>query len=84
MDIKAKVTIFAEGTRGSLFRQVSDKLNLREGKNPEVFEEGVKEIIQMPAGTVTPGQVIHTLGFPLYKSIGGTFQSRRAGNPSFL
>lgn len=73
MDIKAKVTIFAEGTRGSLFRQVSDKLNLREGKNPEVFEEGVKEIIQMPAGTVTPGRVIHTLGFPMYKSIGGTF-----------
>jgi electron-transferring-flavoprotein dehydrogenase len=73
MDIKAKVTIFAEGTRGSLFRQVSDKLNLRDGKNPEVFEEGVKEIIQMPPGTVTPGQVIHTLGFPMYKSIGGTF-----------
>jgi electron-transferring-flavoprotein dehydrogenase len=71
--IKAKLVIFAEGTRGSLFRQVSDKLNLREGKNPEVFEEGVKEIIQMPAGTVTPGQVIHTLGFPMKKSVGGTF-----------
>jgi len=73
MDIRAKITIFAEGTRGSLFRQVSTKLNLREGKNAEVFEEGVKEIIQMPEGTVKPGQVIHTLGFPLYKSIGGTF-----------
>ncbi|MGE3975148.1 MAG: 4Fe-4S dicluster domain-containing protein [Bdellovibrionales bacterium] len=73
MNIKAKVTIFAEGTRGSLFRQVAQKLDLFAGKNPEVFEEGVKEIIQMPAGTVTPGQVIHTLGFPLYKSIGGTF-----------
>lgn len=71
--LKSKLVVFAEGTRGSLFRQVSKKLNLREGKNPEVFEEGVKEIIQMPAGTVKPGQVIHTLGFPLYKSIGGTF-----------
>lgn len=71
--LRAKVTIFAEGTRGSLFKQVSQKLNLREGKNPEVFEEGVKEIIQMPAGTVKPGRVIHTLGFPLYQSIGGTF-----------
>lgn len=71
--LKAKTTVFAEGTRGSLFKQVSEKLNLRAGKNEEVFEEGVKEIIQMPAGTVEPGQVIHTLGFPLHKSIGGTF-----------
>jgi electron-transferring-flavoprotein dehydrogenase len=73
MILKSKLTVFAEGTRGSLFKQVSDKLNLREGKNEEVFELGVKEIIQMPEGTVKPGQVIHTLGYPLYKSIGGTF-----------
>lgn len=71
--LKSKVVIFAEGTRGSLFKQVQTKLNLRDGKNPETYEEGVKEIIQMPAGTVKPGQVIHTLGFPLKKSIGGTF-----------
>ncbi len=71
--LKSKLVIFAEGTRGSLFKRVSEKLNLRDGKNPEVFEEGVKEIIQMPPGTVTPGQVIHTMGFPLKKSIGGTF-----------
>lgn len=71
--LKAKTTIFAEGTRGSLFKQVSKKLDLRKGKNDEVFEEGVKEIIQMPAGTIEPGQVIHTMGYPLNKSIGGTF-----------
>lgn len=71
--LKSKVVIFAEGTRGSLFKQVEKKLDLRAGKNPEVFEEGVKEIIQMPAGTVEPGKVIHTMGFPLSKSIGGTF-----------
>ncbi len=71
--IKAKVVVFAEGTRGSLFKQVNRKLKLQEGKNPEVFEEGVKEIIQMPPGTVTPGQVIHTMGFPLKNSNGGTF-----------
>lgn len=71
--LKSKITIFAEGTRGSLFKQVSKKLNLRQGKNAEVFEEGVKEVIQMPAGTVEPGQVIHTMGYPLHKSIGGTF-----------
>jgi electron-transferring-flavoprotein dehydrogenase len=71
--IKSKVTIFAEGTRGSLFKAVAKKLNLRKGKNPEVFEEGVKEVIQCAKGTIKPGQVIHTMGFPLSKSIGGTF-----------
>lgn len=71
--LNSKVVIFAEGTRGSLFKQVEKKLNLRAGKNPEVFEEGVKEVIQMPPGTVEPGQVIHTVGFPLSKSVGGTF-----------
>lgn len=71
--IKSKVTVFAEGTRGSLFQQVAKKLNLWEGKNPEVFEEGVKEIIQMPPGTVKPGVVIHTAGFPLDRTIGGTW-----------
>jgi electron-transferring-flavoprotein dehydrogenase len=71
--LKSKLVIFAEGTRGSLFKKVSEKLNLRAGKNPEVFEEGVKEIIQMPKGTVEAGKVIHTMGFPLKKSIGGTF-----------
>ena len=73
MILKSKVVIFAEGTRGSLFKEVQKKLNLRDGKNAEVFEEGVKEVIQMPAGTVEPGQVIHTFGYPLKKSIGGTF-----------
>ncbi len=71
--LKARVVVFAEGTRGSLFRQLSRKFDVWAGKNPEVFEEGVKEIIQCPPGTVEAGQVIHTLGFPLKESIGGTF-----------
>lgn len=73
MDLRAKLTIFAEGTRGSLFQKVSAKLGLAAGKNPDVYELGVKEVIQCPEGTVEAGHVIHTLGFPLSKSIGGTF-----------
>ncbi|MES2856402.1 MAG: electron transfer flavoprotein-ubiquinone oxidoreductase [Bdellovibrionota bacterium] len=73
MLLKSKVTIFAEGTRGSLIQQVSKKLGLMDGKNPDVYELGVKEIIQCPPGSVVPGQVIHTLGFPLRKGVGGTF-----------
>ncbi len=73
MLLKSKITVFAEGTRGSLFQKVAAKLGLTEGKNPDVYELGVKEIIQCPAGTVTPGRVIHTLGFPMKKGVGGTF-----------
>ena len=73
MLLKSKVTIFAEGTRGSLFQKVSKRLGLMDGKNPDVYELGVKEIIQCPPGTVTQGQVIHTLGYPMYKGVGGTF-----------
>jgi len=73
LEIRAKITIFAEGTRGSLFKHVSKALNLRANCHPEVFEEGVKEIIQCQPGRVKPGQVIHTIGFPLKESIGGTF-----------
>lgn len=71
--VKSKVTIFAEGTRGSLFKAHAKKLNLFAGKNADVYEEGVKEIIQCRKGSIKPGKVIHTLGFPLSKSIGGTF-----------
>ncbi|MCB9072352.1 MAG: electron transfer flavoprotein-ubiquinone oxidoreductase [Bdellovibrionaceae bacterium] len=73
MLIKAKVTIFADGTRSPLLKTVAEKLGLRDGRNPEVFELGVKEIIQLPKGSLPAGHVTHTLGFPLSKTIGGTF-----------
>ena len=73
MIIKAGITIFADGTRSPLFKRVSEKLNLRKGKNPEVFELGVKEVIQLPQGQGVTGEVIHTMGFPLTKGVGGTF-----------
>lgn len=71
--LKAKVTIFAEGTRGSLFQKVAEKLGLMKDRNPDVYELGVKEIIQCAPGTIEPGQVIHTMGWPLTRGIGGTF-----------
>ncbi len=73
MLLKSKITVFAEGTRGSLFQKVAAQLGLMDGKNPDVYELGVKEIIQCPPGTVEAGRVIHTLGFPLRKGVGGTF-----------
>lgn len=75
MDVKAKVTIFAEGTRGSLTKQVVSKLGLDAGKNPQVYATGVKEVWHVPGIDATKkGHVVHTMGYPLDTStFGGGF-----------
>ena len=73
-DIFAKVTVLGEGSRGSLTKKLVEKLNLDEGKNPQVYACGVKEIWELPKGRVTPGFVMHTLGYPLPNDVfGGGF-----------
>ncbi len=73
-DIRAKVVILGEGTRGSLTKNLIDRHELMQGCNPQVCAVGVKELWQMPSGTVPPGYVAHTLGFPLGQAIfGGAF-----------
>ena len=68
IDLLAKVTVFGEGARGNLVQDISQKLNLFSGKMPQVFETGVKEVIQLPEDnyfTSSRGNEIHTLGYPL-------------------
>ena len=73
-DIRAKVVILGEGTRGSLTKNLIDRHELMQGCNPQVWAVGVKELWQMPSGTVPPGYVAHTMGFPLGQAIfGGAF-----------
>ena len=73
-DIRAKVIILGEGTRGSLTKNLIDRHELMQGCNPQVWAVGVKELWQMPSGTVPPGYVAHTMGFPLGQAIfGGAF-----------
>jgi electron-transferring-flavoprotein dehydrogenase len=62
--VEAAVTIFAEGTRGSLAKQLIAKKNLHEGKNPQIYSLGVKELWSVPEGTLKAGEVYHTMGFP--------------------
>jgi electron-transferring-flavoprotein dehydrogenase len=72
--IEAKLTIFAEGTRGSLTRQLIQKYKLDQGKNCQVFSLGVKELWSVPEGNIKPGEVYHTMGYPLnMKEFGGGF-----------
>lgn len=64
VDLLAKVTVLGEGSRGSLAKQVMQRLGLMEDKEPQVFSLGIKELWEVPAGNFDEGKVVHTLGFP--------------------
>ncbi|MFZ2491606.1 MAG: electron transfer flavoprotein-ubiquinone oxidoreductase [Thermoanaerobaculia bacterium] len=65
VDVKAKVTILAEGPRGTLTKQLAETFDLYAGRNPQVYSVGVKELWQLPDDRFAPGSVVHTMGFPL-------------------
>ena len=72
--IEAKLTIFAEGTRGSLAKQLIKKYDLEKDKNVQVYSLGVKELWSVPEGNIKAGEVYHTMGYPLnMKEFGGGF-----------
>jgi electron-transferring-flavoprotein dehydrogenase len=74
VDLKAKVTILAEGARGSLTKQVVPRLGLDAGRFPQVYSIGVKELWEVPKGRLARGAVVHTMGFPLdSRTFGGGF-----------
>ncbi len=74
VDVRARVTVLAEGARGTLARQLEHELDLQAGRNPQVYSIGVKELWELPPGRVEPGEVIHTMGWPLGTEIfGGGF-----------
>ncbi|MBI2266056.1 MAG: electron transfer flavoprotein-ubiquinone oxidoreductase [Armatimonadetes bacterium] len=74
IEIRAKVTVFGEGPYGSLAQDLIKKLKLCEGKNPQSYATGVKEIWEIPPGRIKKGHVIHTMGYPLGNdTFGGGF-----------
>lgn len=64
VDLHAKITVLGEGSRGSLTKQVVERLNLDEGKEPTVYSLGIKELWEVPDGNIEEGFVVHTLGYP--------------------
>ncbi|MFQ5929857.1 MAG: 4Fe-4S dicluster domain-containing protein [Acidobacteriota bacterium] len=73
IDVLAKVTVLGEGPRGTLTLQAERRLNLNQGRHPQIYSIGVKEIWQVPRD-IQPGLVYHTLGFPLgTQEFGGGF-----------
>ena len=74
IDLHAKITVFGEGSRGSLAKGLIEHFKLDEGKNPPGFEVGVKEVWELPETRLQPGEVIHTMGYPLKSdTFGGGF-----------
>jgi electron-transferring-flavoprotein dehydrogenase len=63
--VEAKLTIFAEGTRGSLAKMLIKKFDLTKDKNEQVYSLGCKELWSVPEGNIQPGEVYHTMGYPL-------------------
>ncbi len=74
VDVRAKITILAEGPRGTLSKQLAGIFDLYAGKNPQVYSLGVKELWQLPEDRFPAGTVIHTMGWPLdADTFGGGF-----------
>ena len=74
MELHAKYTMFAEGSRGHLGRQLMAKYDLNKGKDPQTYGIGIKELWEIDPSKHKPGLVIHTAGWPLDNSTyGGSF-----------
>ncbi|MFC0400758.1 electron transfer flavoprotein-ubiquinone oxidoreductase [Paraburkholderia rhizosphaerae] len=74
MELHAKYTLFCEGARGHLGRQLQDRFKLRDGADPQVYGIGIKELWEIDPAKHKPGLVIHTAGWPLDpQTYGGSF-----------
>ena len=71
MELRAKYTLFAEGARGSLTKVLEQRFGLKEGREPQKFGLGLKELWQVAPDKHHPGLVQHTLGWPLDNRTGG-------------
>ncbi len=74
VEIRAGITLLGEGPRGTLARQLEERLALSAGKNPQVYALGLKEVWELPKGRFEPGEIWHTMGWPLWPDhFGGGF-----------
>ena len=74
MELHAKYTVFAEGSRGSLGKQLIARFALDAGKDPQSYALGIKELWEVAPEKAQPGLVVHTAGWPLdAATYGGSF-----------
>ncbi|GAB1367657.1 electron transfer flavoprotein-ubiquinone oxidoreductase [Azonexus hydrophilus] len=74
MELHARQTVFAEGCRGSLTRELFERFNLRDGADPQTYGIGIKELWEIDPAKHQPGLIVHTVGWPLSSdTYGGSF-----------
>ena len=74
VDIRAQVTVFCDGVRGNLTKQLLRRLPLAQDREPAQFAIGIKELWEVRSGRLPVGTVMHTLGYPLrHEEFGGGF-----------
>jgi electron-transferring-flavoprotein dehydrogenase len=74
MELLGKYTVFAEGARGHLGKQVIARYKLDDGRDPQSYAIGIKELWEVPADQARPGLVVHTAGWPMdANTYGGGF-----------
>jgi electron-transferring-flavoprotein dehydrogenase len=74
MELHGKYTVFAEGARGHLGKQLIARFQLDAGKDPQGYAIGIKELWEIPPAKAQPGKVVHTAGWPMDTSTyGGGF-----------
>ena len=84
VNLTARVTVFGEGPKGSLMREVGQQLGIFADRMPQVFETAIKEVIELPEGSAfltSPTTVVHTFGYPLgLDTKGGGFLYKMKNN----
>lgn len=81
MELHAKYTVFAEGARGHLGKQVIARYKLDAGRDPQSYGIGIKELWEIDPARHQPGLVVHTAGWPLDSdTYGGSFLYHDEGN----
>ena len=81
MELLGKYTVFAEGARGHLGKQLIAKYQLDDGRDPQSWAIGIKELWEIPAEKAQPGLVVHTSGWPVEDgSFAGGFLYHLEGN----
>ncbi|HEU5294467.1 MAG TPA: electron transfer flavoprotein-ubiquinone oxidoreductase [Burkholderiaceae bacterium] len=80
MELHGKYTVFAEGARGHLGKQLIAKYKLDAGRDPPSWAIGIKELWEVPPAKAKPGLVVHTAGWPMTDAFGGGFLYHLADN----
>lgn len=74
IELRATYTLFAEGCRGHLTKMLEARYGLREGRSPQTYAIGLKELWEVPKDKHEPGLVLHSIGWPLdRRTYGGSF-----------